>query len=76
MRELVNIIKWFTVLAINTILFGGSLLIAILISKTYPAWIIPLALVCVGLIVGYVASMLYILDNYDPDRIRYRKDKY
>lgn len=67
MRELVNIIKWFTVLAINTILFGGSLLIAILISKAYPAWIIPLALLCVGLIVGYVASMLYILDNYDPD---------
>lgn len=76
MRELVNIIKWFTVLAINTILFGGSLLIAILISKAYPDWIIPLALVCVGLIVGYVASMLYILDKYDPDVRRYRKDKY
>lgn len=76
MRELANIIKWFSVIAIDTILFGGSLLIAILISKAYPAWIIPLALLCVALIVGYVASMLYILDNYDPDVCRYRKDKY
>lgn len=76
MRELANIIKWFSVIAIDTILFGGSLLIAILISKTYPAWIIPLALLCIALIVGYVASMLYILDNYDPDVRRYRKGRY
>lgn len=76
MRELANIIKWFSVIAIDTILFGGSLLIAILISKAYPAWIIPLALLCVALIVGYVASMLYILDNYDPDVRRYRKGRY
>lgn len=76
MRELANIIKWFSVIAIDTILFGGSLLITILISKAYPAWIIPLALLCVALIVGYVASMLYILDNYDPDVRRYRKGRY
>lgn len=76
MHELVNIIKWFTVLAINTILFGGSLLSLILISKAYPDWIIPLALICVALIAGYMASMLYILDNYDPDVRRYRKERY
>lgn len=67
MRELVNIIKIFSVIAIDTILFGGAFIIMICIAKAFPALLILPILVCIGLIVGYVASILYILDNYDPD---------